>query len=150
MRRSFLLALCVALVVLIVAPIAAAQANYQGGRGQGMNGMGMNNGRMEDRGTHANMMASHTSSATASPMSSASASTSASTSASASASATASPSASASPSSAMSSSASAPSGSKKELPDTGGIPLVPLLSAGALIFLASSGVLAARLMRRTS
>ena len=148
MRRSFLLALCVALVVLIFAPIAAAQANYQGGRGQGMNGMGMNNGRMEDRGTHANMMASPTSSA--SPMSSASASTSASTSASASASATASNSASASPSSAMSSSASAPSGSKNELPDTGGIPLVPLLSAGALIFLASSGVLAARLMRRTS
>ena len=35
----------------------------------------------------------------------------------------------------------------KELPDTGGIPLAPLLSVGALVLLAGSGVFAARLTR---
>src|SRR5215216_4437257 len=124
MLRSFLLAWSVALIVLVFAPIAAAQTNYRGAGNQGM----------DSGGTDDNMMAS--------PTSSASASTSASGSASASASASA--------SSAMSSSTPAPTDSMKELPDTGGIPMVPLLSVGALLFLASSGVLAARLMRRTS
>jgi hypothetical protein len=137
MLRSFLLAWSVAMIVLVFAPIAAAQTSYRGAGNQGMDSGGMN-----DRGTDDNMMASPTSSASASTLSSASGSASASTSASASASATG--------SSAMNSSTPAPTGSMKELPDTGGIPLMSLLSVGTLLFLASSGVFAARLMRRIS
>ena len=146
MRRSVVLALSVALIVLVFAPIAAAQTNYRGGGNQGMSSRGK-----DDMGMDHNMMASPTSSASTTAMSSASAS----------ASATASPSASssASPSAGASASASAPSGSatssattapSNELPDTGGIPLAPLLSVGALVLLAGSGVFTARLMRRAS
>ena len=134
MRRSLLLALCVALVALVFAPTVTAQTNYRGGGNQGMNSGGMDNMGMDD-----NMMASPASAtaragATASPTASATASPSASPTASASASASA-PSAT---------SSAAPS---KELPDTGGIPLVSLLSVGGLVLLAGSGVFAARLTR---
>ena len=134
MHRSVLLALSVALVVLVFAPMAVAQTNYQGAGNRGMNDGGMNGMGMDD-----NMMASPTADATAMPGASAPASGSASTVASPSASA------SATAASATSSATSAPS---SELPDTGGVPLVPLLSAGALVFLASFGIFATRLMRR--
>ncbi len=132
MRRFFLLALSVALVALAFAPAATAQTNYQGGGNQGMDNMGMDN----------NMMASPASDASATAMSGATSS------------ATASPSTAptTSPSASASASASAPSvtssaAPSKELPDTGGIPPVPLLSVGALVLLAGSGVFAARLTR---
>jgi hypothetical protein len=135
MRRSLLLALSVALVALVFAPTATAQTNYQGGGNQGMTSGGMDNMGMDD-----SMMASPASSATA--MSGASASPTAS--------ATASP--SASPSASASASASAPSATSsaapsKELPDTGGIPLAPLLSVAAILLLAGSGVFAVRAVR---
>jgi hypothetical protein len=137
MRRFFLLALSVALVALAFAPAATAQTNYQGGGNQGMNSGGMDNMGMDH-----SMMASPASSASATAMSDATASPTAS--------ATASPSASSSAS--TSASASAPSATSgatpsKVLPDTGGIPLVPLLSVGALLLLAGSGVFAARVAR---
>jgi LPXTG-motif cell wall-anchored protein len=137
MRRSLLLALCVALVALVFAPTVTAQTNYRGGGNQGMNSGGMDNMGMDD-----NMMASPASSASATAMSGATVSPTASATASPSASPTASASASASAPSATSS--AAPS---KELPDTGGIPLVSLLSVGGLVLLAGSGVFAARLTR---
>ncbi|MBA2714853.1 MAG: hypothetical protein H0U55_15010 [Rubrobacteraceae bacterium] len=139
MRRSVLLALSVALVVLVFAPIAAAQTNYQGAGNRGMN-----DGGMDDMGMDDNMMASPTAGASVTAMSSAS------TQASGSASTMASPSASASASASATTSAtsSATSATSSELPDTGGVPLAPLLSAGALVFLASFGIFATRLMRR--
>jgi LPXTG-motif cell wall-anchored protein len=42
------------------------------------------------------------------------------------------------------------SASASPLPRTGGISLMPLLSAGALALIAGSGMLAARLVRRSS
>jgi LPXTG-motif cell wall-anchored protein len=42
------------------------------------------------------------------------------------------------------------SASASPLPRTGGISLMPLLSAGALALIAGSGILAARLVRRNS
>ena len=137
MRRSILLALSVALVALVFAPTVTAQTNYQGGGNQGMNSGGMDNMGMDH-----SMRASPASSASATAMSGATASPTAS--------ATASPSASSSAS--TSASASAPSSTSgatpsKVLPDTGGIPLVPLLSVGALLLLAGSGVFAARVVR---
>jgi hypothetical protein len=42
------------------------------------------------------------------------------------------------------------SASASPLPRTGGVPLLPLLSAGALALMAGSGLLAARLARRSS
>ncbi len=137
MRRPVILALSVALIVLVFAPIANAQANYQGGGNQG----GMGSGGTDDMGMDDNMTASSASSAstTATPSASASASPSASQAASASASASA--------PGATSSASAAPS---NELPDTGGIPLASLLSVGAVVFVASSGIFAARLMRRIS
>ena len=137
MRRSFLLALSVALVALAFASTAMAQNNYQRGGNQGMNSGGMGN-----MGVDHNMMTSPASDASATAMSGATASPSASPSMTPSVSPSASSSASASVSSATS--RVAPS---KELPDTGGIPLAPLLSVGALVLLAGSGVFAARLTR---
>jgi LPXTG-motif cell wall-anchored protein len=137
MRRSFLLALSVSLVALAFASTAMAQNNYQGGGNQRMNPGGMGN-----VGVDHNMMASPASDASATAMSGATASPSASPSTAPSASPSASSSASASVASATSS--AAPS---QELPDTGGIPLAPLLSVGALVLLAGSGVFAARLTR---
>jgi hypothetical protein len=135
MRRSLLLALFAALVALAFAPTATAQTNYQGGGNQGMNSGGMDNMGMDH-----NMMASPAPDASATAMSGATASAAASPSATSSAS----PSASASAPSATSSASAAPS---KVLPDTGGIPLASLLSVGALVLLAGSGVFAARLAR---
>jgi hypothetical protein len=146
MRRPVILALSVALIVLVFAPIADAQANYQGGGNQGMGSGGTDDmGMKNNMGMGDNMMASPASSASTTAMSSASAPASAT--ASPSASQTASASASASAPGATSSASAAPS---NELPDTGGIPLAPLLSVGAFVFLAGSGVFTARLMRRVS
>jgi LPXTG-motif cell wall-anchored protein len=141
MRRSFLLALSVSLVALAFASTAMAQNNYQGGGNQRMNSGGMGN-----MGVDHSMMASPASDASATAMSAATASPSASpsTAPSASPSASRSASSSASASVASATSSAAPS---KELPDTGGIPLAPLLSVGALVLLAGSGVFAARLTR---
>ena len=153
MRRFLLFAFLAALIVLVFSPIAAAQTNYQGGGNQGMQGMnsgGMGSGGMNgmgmdhnNMGMGHNMMASPASSASAGMMPSASASTTATPTATSSATASASPSASAS-ASATGSATAAPS---HELPHTGGIPLVSLLSVGALVFLAGAGVFTARLMR---
>jgi len=141
MRRSVILTLSVAMIVLVFAPIAAAQTNYGGAGNQGMSSGGMGSGGMDHsmRMDH-NMMASPASSASTTAMSSTSAP----------ASATASPTASSSASASVSASAtsSATTAPSNELPDTGGIPLAPLLSVGALVFLAGSGVFTARLMRR--
>jgi hypothetical protein len=66
------------------------------------------------------------------------------------ASATASPSAASSASASASASAAGTTSSaapSKMLPDTGGIPLAPLLSVGALVLLTGSGVFATRLTR---
>jgi LPXTG-motif cell wall-anchored protein len=150
MRRTVILALSVALIVLVFAPIAAAQINYGGGGNQGMNSGGMGSGGMNgmrmnhnNMGMGHNMMASPASSASASTTPSASASTTATPTATSSATTSANPSASAS-ARATGSAMAAPS---HELPHTGGIPLVPLLSVGALVLLAGSGVFAARLRR---
>jgi LPXTG-motif cell wall-anchored protein len=139
MRRFFLLALSVALVALAFASAAMAQNNYQGGGNQGMKSGGMDNMGMDH-----NMMASPASDASATAMSSTTASASASPSATSSASPWASASTSASAPSTTSSASAVPS---SELPDTGGIPLTPLLSVGVLVLLAGSGVFAARLTR---
>ena len=114
-----------------------AQNNYQGGGNQRMNSGGMGN-----LGVDHNMMASPASDASATAMSGATASPSASPSTTPSVSPSASSSAGASVPRATSSDALS-----KELPDTGGIPLAPLLSVGTLVLLAGSGVFAARLTR---
>jgi uncharacterized protein involved in copper resistance len=109
MRRSVVLALSVALIVLVFAPIAAAQTNYRGGGNQGMSSGGMDDIGMDhnNMGMDPNMMDSTASSASTTAMSSASA-----------------------PSfSATSSATTAPS---NELPDTGGIPLAPCCRLGRL------------------
>ena len=142
MRRFLVLALSVALVALAFVPTAMAQTNYQGGGNQGMNSRGMDN----NMGMDDNMMASPASSASATAMSGATASPTASATASPSASPSASPTASAS-ASASASSATSSAAPSKELPDTGGIPLVSFLSVGGLVLLAGSGVFAARLTR---
>ena len=136
MRRSVLLALSVALAVLVFAPVAAAQMddNRMDERGMDARGAdGFDDRGMDDRGFDDDVMASPTASvsATASAMGS----TSASTASSASATSSTSPSASA---------------SAEMLPDTGGTPLMPLLSAAVLILLVGSGIVAIPLMRRTS
>jgi hypothetical protein len=141
MRRSVLLVLSVAFAVLVFAPLAAAQTNY---KGMGRNQAG--HMRVDHRGMDNNMMASPTSSASASAsaMSSPSASASAmSTSASASASPTSSAGATTSAGPTATASATA-------LPDTGGTPLIPLLSAAVLVLLVSSGIAAIALIRRSS
>jgi hypothetical protein len=141
MRVSILLVLSVALALLVFAPIAVAQTNYQSGN-QGMSSGGMGSRSKNNMGMDHNMSASPASSASSTAMSSASAGATASSSASPSASPSAS--ASAPTASATSSASAAPS---QQLPDTGGIPLAPLLSVGAIVLLTGSGVFAARLMR---
>jgi hypothetical protein len=141
MRRYVLLGLSVAFAVLVYAPVAAAQTNYKG-----MGGNQAGDMRVDDRGMDNNMMASPTSSASASAsaMTSPTASASAmSTSASASASPTSSASATMSASPTATASATA-------LPDTGGTPLITLLSAAVLVLLVSSAIGAIALIRRTS
>ncbi len=137
MRRSILLlVLSVALAVLVFAPVAAAQSDDRGQDDRGMDARGADDRGMDDRGMDDN--------ATASPASSASAMGSAS----ATSSATGSASASTSPtSSATSSATAAPS---NELPDTGGVSLIPVLSAAVLALLIGSGIVATVLARRAS
>src|SRR5215203_6221617 len=108
MRRSFLLALSVALVALAFASTAMAQNNYQGGGNQGMNAGGMGN-----MGVDHNMMASPASDASATAMSGATASPSASPSMTPSVSPSASSSASASASASVSSATSRVAPSKE-------------------------------------
>ncbi len=137
MRRSILLlVLSVALAVLVFAPVAAAQSDDMGQDDRGMDDRGMDDRGFDDRGMDDD--------ATASPASSASAMGSAS----ATSSATGSASASTSPTSSATSSATAtPS---NELPDTGGVSLIPVLSAAVLALLIGSGVVATVLARRAS
>ena len=125
MRRLALASLLALLVAVVFAPAAVAQ---------------MNDDRMMDDDR---MMSS--ASASASAMSSASASASAMSSA------------SAMDDEMMSASAMDKKMNKKmmsasasPLPRTGGMSLMPLLSAGALALIAGSGILAARLVRRSS
>ena len=127
MRRFLLFVFLAALIVLVFAPIAAAQTNYRGGGNQGMSSGGMDDIGMDhnNMGMDPNMMASPASSASTTAMSSASAPR-------------------------FSATSSATTTPSNELPDTGGIPLAPLLSVGALVLLAGSGVFTARLMRRAS
>jgi hypothetical protein len=133
-RRSVLLVLSVALAVLVFAPVAAAQSDDVGADDRGMGPRGTDDRGMDNRGFDDRGM-DH--GATASPASSASARASSTSS-----------SASASPaSSATSSPTPAPS---NELPDTGGVPLVPMLSAMVLALLVGSAAVATILMRRTS
>jgi hypothetical protein len=134
-RRSVLLVLSVALAVLVFAPVAAAQSDDMGADDRGMDDRGFDDRGFDDRGMDDD--------ATASPVSSASASTSATTSASASAT-TGSAIASVSP---TSSATPAPS---SELPDTGGVSLVPMLSASVLALLVGSGIVATVLVCRAS
>jgi hypothetical protein len=136
-RRSVLLVLSVALAVLVFAPVAAAQSDDMGADDRGMNARGMDDRGTHDRGMHDKGFDDRgMDDATASPVASASASPSASSSA------------SASPTSNPTSSATAsPSG---ELPDTGGISFVPMLSAAVLTLLIGSGVIATVLVRRAS
>ena len=141
MRRSILLAMSVAVVVLAFAPVATAQTYYQGGGNQGMNSGRMGSGGTHGMGMDDNRMASPSSTAISSASPSAPTSTTAVSTATPSASA----SAIASASSATSSATAAPSNT---LPDTGGVLLAPLLWAGALVFLVGSGLLATRLVRR--
>ena len=130
MRRSILLFLAVALAVLVFAPVAAAQSDDMGQDDRGMDARGADDRGMDDRGMDDN--------GTASPASSASATSSATGSSSASPNPT---------SSATSSATAAPS---NELPDTGGISLIPVLSAAVLALLIGSGVVATVLARRAS
>jgi cobalamin biosynthesis Mg chelatase CobN len=159
MRRLVYIAALALMVMLVLAPGAMAQQmNHE---------HMMPNGQMMDD----NMMASPSASASASPsatdnrgmtndsmMASPSASASATASSSAAASATASTSASASPSAttmasapqshdhvADGSSASAAVGG--QLPSTGGVPLVSLVSIGVLVLLMGTGLVAAKLLR---
>jgi hypothetical protein len=145
-RRSILLVLAVALAVLVFAPVATAQSDDTGQDDKGMHARGADDRGMDDRGFDDRGMDDRgfDDNATASPASTASAMGSAS----ATSSATGSASASASPaSSATSSATAAPS---NVLPDTGGISLIPMLSAAVLALLISSGVIATVLARRAS
>jgi hypothetical protein len=159
MRRLVYMAALALVAMLVLAPGAMAQQ---------MNGEHMMpNGQMMDD----NMMASPSASASATPsasdngqmmgdnmMASPSASASASPSASASSSASASPTATATASAPRGhhqhggggggSSASAAVGG--QLPSTGGVPLVSLVSVGALALLVGFGLAAARLLRRNT
>ena len=142
MRRFVYTAALALVAVLVLAPgVMAQQMN-----GQHM----MPNGQMMDdsqmMGAN-NMMASPSASASASPSASANSSGSASPSASATPTATAS-----APRGhhigGRSSSTSAAVGG--QLPSTGGVPLVTLVSAGALALLVGFGLAAARLLRRST
>jgi len=138
MRRLVYLAALALVAMLVLAPGATAQQ---------MNGKHMMpDGRMMDDGQMmgSNIMASPSASASASP------------SASASSSASASPTATATASAPRGhhhhggggSSASATVGGR--LPSTGGVPLVSLVSVGALALLVGFGLAAARLLRRST
>jgi len=138
MRRLVYLAALALVAMLVLAPGATAQQ---------MNGKHMMpDGRMMDDGQMmgSNIMASPSASASASP------------SASASSSASASPTATATASAPRGhhhhggggSSASAAVGGR--LPNTGGVPLVSLVSVGALALLVGFGLAAARLLRRST
>jgi hypothetical protein len=142
MRRSVLLVLSVALAVLVFAPLAAAQTNYKG-----MGGNQAGHMRVDDRGMDNHMMASPTSSASASASAISTSPTASASAMSTSASASASPTSSAS---ATMSASPTTRASATALPETGGTPLIPLLSAAVLVLLVSSGIGAIALIHRTS
>ena len=160
MRRSILLVLSVALALLVFAPVAMAHSDDVGNDDRGVHARGNDDVGFDDRGVHLRSADDNgmddrgmddrgfDDSATASPAASASAtgSASAKSSASGSASASTSPTSSAA-SSAASSATSAPS---KVLPDTGGVYLLPVLSAAVLALLIGSGLIATILARRAS
>jgi hypothetical protein len=147
-RKSILLVLSVALAVMVFAPVAAAQSDDMGQDDKGMHARGADDRGMDDRGMDDRGMDDRgfddrgmDDNATASPASSASAMGSASATSSATGTAT---------SSATSSASSATAAPSNELPDTGGISLIPVLSAAVLALLIGSGVVATVLARRAS
>ena len=141
MRRLVYMAALALVAMVVLAPGAIAQQ---------MNGEHMMpNGQMMD---DSQMIGANNNNIMASPSASASASTSASASPSASTSPTATATASAPRShhhhGGGGNSTSAVAGGR--LPSTGGVPLVSLVSVGALALLLGSGLVAARLLRRSS
>src|SRR5215216_83497 len=140
MRRSILLVLSVALAVLVFAPVAAAQGDDRGSDDRGMDDRGFDDRGLDDRGADDRGVDDNVA---PTPASSASASTSAMSGASASASPTSS-------ASATSSAGGAASSAMRVLPDTGGIPLIPLLSVTVLALLIGTGVVTTMLVRRSS
>src|SRR5215217_2961237 len=145
MRRSILLVLSVALAVLVFAPVAAAQGDDRGSDDRGMDDRGMDDRGFDDRGLDDRGADDRgvDDNVAPTPASSASASTSAMSGASASASPTSS-------ASATSSAGGAASSAMRVLPDTGGIPLIPLLSVTVLALLIGTGVVTTMLVRRSS
>ena len=143
-RLAYMVALAL-VAMFVLAPGAMAQQM----KGQHM----MPNGQMMDdpqmMGAN-NMMASPSASASASPSVSASSSVSASTSASASPTATATASAPRGHHHHGGGGSSASAAVGGRLPNTGGVPLVSLVSVGALAILMGSGLIAARLLRRST
>jgi type IV secretory pathway TrbL component len=139
MRRLMYMAALALVATLVLAPGAMAHQ---------MNGEHMMpNGQMMDD----NMMASPSASASATPSAN---NMMASPSASASASPSATPTASATATASTMPTASAARGDHggvgSQLPRTGGVPLVSLVSVGALVLLVGSGLAAARLLRRST
>jgi hypothetical protein len=132
MPRSILMVLVVVLATLVVAPAAVAQmddnpgADDRMGEDRGLDDNPSFDDRVgDDRGFDDDVVASPMSSST--------------------------PTANATPSASVTSSASdGPTTGATALPRTGGVPLVPLLSAAALASLVASGFVAALLIRRIS
>ena len=141
MRRSLMLVLAVALAALVFAPAAFAQDDNPTGDDLG----GVDRGGLQsfdDNPTEDDVVA--TSTATATPTSSATPTPSATPTSTP----TATPTESATPSATVTSSVSAsPRADASALPVTGGL---PLLSIAAGILLVGAGIMAAKLMRRTS
>src|SRR5215213_1928903 len=147
MRRLVYLAALAFVAMLVLAPGAMAQ--QMNGEHMMPDGRMMDDAQMMD----GNMMASPSPSASATPSSTDNGrmmddNMMASPSASASPSATATASAPLSHHGGSGSSASAAVGGR--LPNTGGVPLVSLVSVGALAILMGSGLIAARLLRRST
>jgi hypothetical protein len=144
MRRLVYMAALALVAMVVLAPGAIAQ--QMNGEHMMPNGQMMDDSQM--MGANNNMMASPSASASASTSASASPSASAYSSGSATPTATASAPRSHHHHGGGGSSTSAVAGGR--LPSTGGVPLVSLVSVGALALLLGSGLVAARLLRRSS
>jgi hypothetical protein len=144
MRRLVYMAALALVAMVVLAPGAIAQ--QMNGEHMMPNGQMMDDSQM--MGANNNMMASPSASASASTSASASPSASAYSSGSATPTATASAPRSHHHHGGGGSSTSAVVGGR--LPSTGGVPLVSLVSVGALALLLGSGLVAARLLRRSS
>jgi hypothetical protein len=145
MRRLVYIAALALMAMVVLAPGAIAQ--QMNGEHMMPNGQMMDDSQMMGANNN-NMMASPSASAGASTSASASPSASAYSSGSATPTATASAPRSHHHHGGGGSSTSAVVGGR--LPSTGGVPLVSLVSVGALALLLGSGLVAARLLRRSS